>query len=239
MTDHSTEPLPGLKARVAGLLYLLKIAGCLHLRIRPIHDGHARRRGQDGGQHSPACATLSIRVCCGTRASFVQPSLALIFYDLFKVANRSLSALIAFFILVATAIESANLLNYYAPLILLEGAASSAFKPEQLHAFAYMSLALHAIGFNLAVVFFALYDLLIGYLVFRSGFLPRILGVLMAVAGLCYLVSSFASFLDPRFAAHLLPYILIPSAVGELALCLWLLVMGVDNENWSKQAYAA
>ena len=99
-----------------------------------------------------------------------------------------------------------------------------------------MSLSLHAIGFNVAVVFFAFYDLLIGYLVFRWGFLPRILGVLMAVAGLCYLTSSLASFLSPRFAAHLLPYILMPSAVGELALFLWLLVMGVDVENWSKQA---
>jgi hypothetical protein len=102
-----------------------------------------------------------------------------------------------------------------------------------------MSLALHAIGLIVALVFFAFYDLLIGYLVFRPGFLPRILGVLMAVAGLCYLASSLASFLSPRFAAHLLPYILIPSAVGELALSLWLLVMGVDVENWSKQAYAA
>jgi Domain of unknown function (DUF4386) len=165
--------------------------------------------------------------------------LALIFYDLFKVVNRSLSALVAFFILVVTAIESANLLNYYAPLILLQGVDPSAFEPEQLHAFAYMSLALHAIGFNVAVVFFAFYDLLIGYLVFRSGFLPRILGVLMMVAGFCYLVNSCASFLTPRFAAQLLPYILVPSAVGELALCLWLLVVGVDVENWSRQAYAA
>jgi hypothetical protein len=102
-----------------------------------------------------------------------------------------------------------------------------------------MSLALHAIGFNLAVVFFAFYDLLIGYLVFRSGFLLRILGVLMTVAGLCYLTSSFASFLAPAFTTHLVPYILMPAGVGELALCLWLLVMGIDVENWSKQAYRA
>ena len=153
--------------------------------------------------------------------------------------NRSFSAPIAFFIQVATAIESVNLLNCYALLIVLEGADPSAFKPEQLHAFAYMSLAFHTIGFDVAVAFFAFYDLLIGYLVFRSRFLPRMLGVLMAVAGRCYLVNSFASFLAPRFAAHLLPYILMPSAVGEVALCLWLLVIGVDVENWNKQAYAA
>jgi Domain of unknown function (DUF4386) len=78
---------------------------------------------------------------------------------------------------VATTIESANLLNCYAPPFFLEGGNASVFKPEQLHAFAYMSLALHAIGFDVALVFSAFYDLLIGYLVFRWGFLPRILGV--------------------------------------------------------------
>ena len=240
MTDHRTEPLPGLKARIAGLLYLLNIAAGAFtygfVRSTTVTPGDAGRTAANILQHAQL---YRLGFVAGLVPVLCNLPLALIFYDLFKGVNRSLSALIAFFILVATAIESVNLLNYYAPLILLEGAAPSAFKPEQLHAFAYMSLALHAIGFNLAVVFFAFYDLLIGYLVFRSGFLPRILGVLMAVAGLCYLVSSFASFLDPRFAAHLLPYILMPSAVGELALCLWLLVMGVDLENWSKQAYAA
>src|SRR5262249_19173167 len=100
---------------------------------------------------------------------FCNVPFAVIFYYLFHVVNRSFSALLAFFILVATAIEAGNLLNYYAPLILLEGANLSAFGAEQLHAFAYMSLALHAIGFDVALVFFAFYDLLIGYLVFRSN----------------------------------------------------------------------
>jgi hypothetical protein len=225
---------------MAGFLYLLNIAAGAFVygfvRSTTITPGDAGRTAANILQHAQL---YRLGFVAGLVPVLCNIPLALIFYELFKVVNRSCSALIAFFILVATAIESVNLLNYYAPLIFLERADPSAFKPEQLHAFAYMSLALHAIGFNVAVVFFAFYDLLIGYLVFRSGFLPRILGVLMAVAGLCYLVNSFASFLAPGFAAHLLPYILMPSAVGELALCLWLLVMGVDVENWSKQAYAA
>ena len=225
---------------MAGFLYLLNIAAGAFIygfiRSTTITPGDA---GTTAGNILQHALLYRLGFVAGIVPVLCNLPLAFIFYDLFKVVNRSFSALVAFFILVATAIESANLLNYYAPLILLEGGGSRAFTPEQLHAFAYMSLALHAIGFNLAVVFFAFYDLLIGYLVFRSGFLPRILGVLMAVAGLCYLASSFASFLSPRFAAHLLPYILMPSGVGELALCLWLLVMGVDVENWSKQACAA
>jgi hypothetical protein len=240
MTDDSAEASAGLEARMAGFLYLLNIAAGAFIygfvRSTTITPGDASTTATNILQHG---LLYRLGFIAGIVPVLCNVPLALIFYDLFKVVNRSCSALVVFFILVATAIESANLLNYYAPLILLEGGDPSAFKPEQLHAFAYMSLALHAIGFNLALVFFAFYDLLIGYLVFRSGFLPRILGVLMVVAGLCYLAGSFASFLSPRFAAHLLPYILVPPGVGELALCLWLLVMGVDVENWSKQAHAA
>ena len=81
--------------------------------------------------------------------------------------------------------------------------------------------------------------LVLGYLIGWSAFLPRILGVLMAVAGLCYLTNSFASFLAPAFGAPLFYYILAPSFLAELTLCLWLLVMGVNVQGWKKQASAA
>jgi hypothetical protein len=78
----------------------------------------------------------------------------------------------------------------------------------------------------------------IGYLIFRSTFLPRILGVLLAISGLCYLINCFANFLSPAFAAHLLPYILVPGG-AELLLALWLVVMGVNGQRWKEQASAA
>jgi hypothetical protein len=150
----------------------------------------------------------------------VQCTFALIFYDLFKVVNRSLAALVAFFTLVGTAVEAVNLLNYFEPLILLDGGHHlSALKADQLQSLAYTSLELQAIGFDVAVVFFAFYDLSIAYILFRSTFLPRILGVLMGITGLCYLTNSFASFLSPGFAAQLIPYILMPSGVwGTIAV---------------------
>jgi hypothetical protein len=85
---------------------------------------------------------------------------------------------------------------------------------------------------------FGFHVILIGYLIFKSTFLPRILGVWLAIAGLCYLTNSFANFLSPEFAAHLLPYILIPGAV-EILLALWLFVMGVNVERWKEQASTA
>ena len=80
--------------------------------------------------------------------------------------------------------------------------------------------------------------ILIGYLIFRSTFLPRIIGVLLTIAGICYLINSFATFLAPSFAAHLYPYILIPGG-AELVLAFWLLVMGVNVQRWREQASRA
>jgi hypothetical protein len=101
-----------------------------------------------------------------------------------------------------------------------------------------MFLKLHAQGYAISMVLFGSYNLLIGYLIFRSTFLPRILGVLLAISGLCYLVNCFASFLSPAFAAHLVPWILVPGT-AELLLALWLVLMGVNAQRWKEQASAA
>jgi len=84
------------------------------------------------------------------------------------------------------------------------------------------------------LVFFGFYRLLIGYLIFRSTFLPRILGVLMAIAGLGWL-----TFLSPPLANHLSPYNLAPGILGEGLLTLWLLAIGVNEQRWKEQASAA
>jgi len=166
--------------------------------------------------------------------------LAVIFYDLFKVVNRRLASLVVLITLVGTAVEGANLLNQFAPLMLLGGGHYlSVFTPEQVQALAYMPLDSQAIGYNIQQVIYAGYLLAAGYLVFSSMFLPRAVGVLLAIGALCYLTYSFADFLAPGFAAHLVPYIQLPSGVAELSLCLWLLVRGVNAQRWTEQASAA
>ena len=89
-------------------------------------------------------------------------------------------------------------------------------------------------GVAIGMVFHAFYCFLIGYLIFRSAFLPRILGALMAVAGLCWL-----TFLSIFLANYLSRYNVIPGMLGEVSLSLWLLVMGVNNQRWKEQAGAA
>ena len=240
MMERIAEASPRLKARIAGLLYLIVIAGGifaeLFVRSALIVRGDAAATAANILAHEQLyrlgfAAGIIILVC--------NIPLAVIFYDLFKVVNRSVSLLVAFFILVGTAIESVNLLNHFMPLILLEGGRYlSVFEAEQLQALAYMSLKLQAVGFSISLVFFGFYCLLTGYLVFRSTFLPLLLGVLLAIGGLCYLTNSFAYFLWPELASRLFPAILVPSGIAELSLSLWLISIGVNVQRWKEQAKA-
>ena len=165
--------------------------------------------------------------------------LAVIFYDLFKVVNRRVALMVVFFTLVGTAVESANLLNQFTPLVLLDSGSLSALTAEQLKALAYVPIGLQVISYTISGVFFGFYGLCIGYLVFRSTFLPRVIGVLLALGASCYLIYSFASFLSPEFAGHLVPYIQLPSLVGEGSFCLWLLIAGVNVRRWDDSAIRA
>jgi len=106
-------------------------------------------------------------------------------------------------------------------------------------AFGLVGLALEALqwqpgGVNLAMLFHALYCLMIGYVAFRSTFLPRIPGALMMFAGFVWLI-----YLSPPLATHTSPYNTAIGLVGEASLMLWLLVMGVDTRRWKQQAGAA
>ena len=163
--------------------------------------------------------------------------LAVIFYELFKVVNRRLALLDAFLILVGTAVEGANQLNQFAPLTLLGGGPySSSLTGQQLQVLAYMPLDSASIGYDIQQVFYGLDILAAAYLVYMSTFMPRPVGVLLAIAGLSYLFYSFADFLSPAFAGHLVPYIQFPGGIGELSLSLWLLIAGVNGKRWQERA---
>jgi hypothetical protein len=94
----------------------------------------------------------------------------------------------------------------------------------------FEALRLQPGGMNIAVVFHGLYCLLIGYLIFRSNFLPRILGALIALAGLCWL-----TFLSKPLASYLSPYNQVCGILGVVSVMLWLLVMGVNVQRWKEQ----
>jgi hypothetical protein len=158
-----------------------------------------------------------------------------LFYDLFTPVNRSLSLLAAFVSLVVCAMQAVTSLFYLAPLLILQGGNSvNAFTTEQLQGLALIFLKLNAYAFDIDLVFFGFWCALAGYLIFRSTFLPRILGVLLAIDGL-----GWMTFMTPPFASYLFPVIAVASALAEIPLQLWLLVVGVNPQRWKEQAIVA
>jgi Domain of unknown function (DUF4386) len=108
-----------------------------------------------------------------------------------------------------------------------------------LHALAYLPGDLSTIDYSIYVVFYGFDFICVAYLVLKSTFLPRTIGVLLAIDALAYLVDGFAIMLAPGFAAQLNPWIELPTIIAEGSLCVWLLVAGVNVERWRAMESAA
>jgi hypothetical protein len=157
---------------------------------------------------------------------------AFLFYQLLRPVNRSVSFCAVLVILVGCAIQAVAALLYLAPLLVLTaGSSLSALTEQQLQALAYMFLKLNGLAFDSYLVFFGLWCVLTGYLIFRSTLLPRILGVLLAIDGL-----GWMTYVSPSLGHKLFPIIAVASGLAEIPLQLWLLIFGVNNERWKAQA---
>ncbi len=153
-------------------------------------------------------------------------------YLLLRPVQRSVALLAVFFNLISLAIEGVSSLAHLAALHILKGASLSSVDARQLQAWAWLAIGVHDDDVNVSFLFFGGTCLAAGYLIFRSGFLPRFLGVLMTIAGLCYATNSLLGFLAPDVLPSGFPLLLLPAGLSELALCLWLLVKGVDVAKW-------
>jgi len=218
-------------ARIAGLFYLLAFlfnGGLLFIRGGLVISGDAAATASNILAHAS-------RWCLGFTCYLIliacHIAVTALFYELFRPVNRSVSLLAAFFSLMGCAAATLSSLFYSAPLVVLQEAPHlGAFKAEELQAMALMLDKLNLRASNIGSAFFGFYFLLIGYLVFRSAFLPRILGVLMMFAGV-----SMLPLLYPPLASSLRPYRAL-ALLGEVSLTLWLLARGVNVERWKEQA---
>ncbi len=164
---------------------------------------------------------------------------AVILYALLRPVDRSIALLAAFMRFACDLILAVASMSHFAALKLLHGgAALESFSSGQLHSLALWVMNLHGDAYAISLVFFGFACLALGHLLFYSDFLPKALGVLLALAGVCYLFTSFAQFLDPAFAQRLFPVFFIPCFVGELGFALWMLVKGVKVEKWRERALA-
>jgi Domain of unknown function (DUF4386) len=236
--NRTAQASPQIYARIGGVLYLVIIlAGGyaeLFARSKLIVSGDAAATANnimasESVWRIAFAGELVMLVC--------DVVVALILYVLLKPVDKNLALLAAFFRLIHVAIYGVTGLSNLAALLILGGGDYlTAFQPHQQQALALLFIKLHGEGYDIALVFFGFQSLFLGYLIFRSGYLPRVLGILMIVASLCYLTNSFASILDPLFQAILSPGILLPVFVAETSLSLWLTVKGVNIAKWEERA---
>jgi hypothetical protein len=236
MRDRIAEASPRSKARLAGVFQLLEALtatfGEVIVLDRLVVSGNAAATAANILGHERLFWMGFTASLLGIACHITW---ALLMFELLKPVNRSLSLLAAFVILVGCAIQALTTLLYVAPLLILQGGSSlGAFTLAQLQALALMFLKLNAYAFDIYLVFFGIWCVLIGYLIFRSTFLPRVLGVLLAISGL-----AWVTYLLPPLAHRLFPFIAAASALGEVPLELWLIVMGVNAQRWNEQASAA
>lgn len=239
MTSATSSALP--PARLAGLLSLIALAAGMSAEFLVVDA--AVVPGDAAGTASNILASeLLYRL--GLVANLADYTFYLgatvLLYELLKPVDKALALLAAASSLAGTAVVASALLYYLAPLFFLGDAPYlAALGTGQVQALAFLSHKLRAAGSNIAIMFFGFHLLFIGWLIAKSVFLPRIVGVLSAIGGLCFLINGFAYFLSPLIAAQLLPAILLPGILGQAALALWLLVMGVNAARWREQAGAA
>jgi hypothetical protein len=237
MADRTVETSPQLYARIGGVLYLIIIVIGLFdeasVRDRLIVSGDAAATAANIMSHESLwrfhiAAELFLLICA--------VALLLIFFVLLRPVSRDLALLAVFFNLVSIGLEATTTMYLLEALFPLGTAAYlKAFAPQQLYAMASLSLKAHGYGFGVSLIFFGCFCLITGYLIFRSGYLPKAIGVLMQIAGLCYLTNSLALVLSPALAGRLFPAVLVPAFIGEASLCLWLLVKGVNIEGWKRK----
>ena len=231
----------GRTARRAGLLYLAIFAlyplAALVGRSSLVVSGDAASTAAnlvaDETLFGWGMVGLAVVIC-------IEVVLAGLLYVIFRPVSRSISLAAAFARLGEGVVMAINLFTGFLALLAAGGAGYlAAFSREQLDALTMLALDLDEFVVLLWGVFFALHLLLLGYLVYRSGFLPKILGVLLALAGMGYFAQSLGFMIAPDSRELLETLVIVLAVPGELAFALWLVIKRVDEEKWQARALDA
>jgi hypothetical protein len=237
MADKTVENYPQQYARIGGALYLAIIV------LGAFAEGIVANKLVVAGDAattaanilaSPGLWRLSVAgdlivVLCAVPLLWIE-------YLLLRPVSKQLVLLAVLFNLVSLAVEAISKLFLLLVMPTLGSADYlKAFDPHQLQILANLALSSHDVAFNIALIFFGFTCIVNGYLIFRSGYLPKFVGILMQIAGLSYLTACFAALFAPAFADLITPAILLPPLIGELSFCLWLLVKGVNIAKWKER----
>ena len=225
-------------ARVAGVLFLLSIVagffGELYAPSRIIVSGDAAATAKNivafNSLFRAGFASYLVEAVCDI-------TLSLVMYELLRPVRKDLALLAAFFGLVSTAVFAVAELFYFGASLIVGGAGYlKSFSPDQLNTLGLLSLKMYGLGGGIFMVFYGIATSLRGYLIYRSGYLPKALGVLLALAGVGFIVSNFVLVLAPAYASD---FLLLPMFVATVSATAWLLVKGVDLQKWEARTATA
>jgi hypothetical protein len=235
--DRSTEMSPRTKARFTGALYLLYVIAGVYAQAfvsdRLVISGDAATTAANILANR---TTYSLGFTVYLIEMAGQIATAVLFYQLLKPVSRTGAMLAAAFELTGCGIKVFSRLFYLMPMLVLTVGRSSlgAFSKEQLDAIVSLLLRINNNGAAIALAFFGFSTLLQGWLIYRSGFFPRWLGVIGIIGGFGWL-----TFLSPSLGMRLFLYLALYGLIGVLATCGWLLIVGLDEQRWRQRAAEA
>ena len=224
---------PNKTARIAGVLYLfIAVSGIFNAMVGPSSLIVLGDASTTVNNIMASESLFRFGIVNDLIAQTVGILLVLALYKLLKPVNKNQALLMVIFALVGIPIVMLNLLNQFAALLLLSGAGYlTVFAVDQLQALVMLFLNLDEHGFFIAHIFWGLWLFPMGYLVYKSGYIPRILGILLIIAGFGYLIDFVTFFFVPSFGP-----IKMFTFIGEVLFPLWLLIKGVNVEQWEKRA---
>lgn len=234
-TSASTDS-PQFTARMAGALWLAVIA----VSVLDVVTSSIIVSG-DAAATARNILNSEFRFRLGVLAEFVGGALyvgvTVLLYRLLKPVSRNLSLFAAFCGAIGISVGAALTVRDLGVVGLLRSAqAASATDASQINAIALSSIRLFGLGFTVAMVYFGFQCATVGYLIARSGFMPKAIGILLALGGSFYVLSSFAAFLALPIARPLSQIVVPVAFLGEGSTTLWLLFKGVDVRKWMERA---
>lgn len=240
MDGQGHESSPRARARLCGLLYLITILVGLFDEL--VVKGRVVVAG-DAAATASNLRSMELLWRLGVVGELVMAlctvGVAYLLWVLLRPVSRDLAALMTFFNLVAIAVGASHVLKLLEALFPLGSAGYlEAFTPGQLDAMASLALKSHVFGFGMALYLFGPFFLVCGYLIYRSRYFPRVIGVLYQLAGVAYAANCLVLVLAPRFAGQAFAAMALPVFLGEASFCLWLLVKGPDEREWNARAGA-
>ena len=238
MTSRTAQTSPLVYARVAGLLALsLLVLGPfsqLYVPTTLIVTGDATATA-DNVRASGWVFPLGI--VSDTLIFLIEIVLSVLLYVLLRPVSRALSLVAAFARLAMAIIQGINLLPYFVALLLVSGAGYlTVFEPDQLDALVLLFLNAHQYVVYIWEIFLGLHMFVLGYLIFKSGYFPRILGILMVLGSLGYLLDAYGNILFPNYAEIFGVIVGVTAVIGELPFFLWLLIKGVNVQRYNERA---